>query len=485
MAKPVILCVDDESIILNSLKKQLYHGLGDQYQIELAESGEEALEVLDDLIASQTPFPLIIADQIMDGMYGDELLAIIKQKSPDTLSILLTGQATTEAIGQAVNKAGLYRYFSKPWDADDLILTVESALKSFFHKKELDYQHMRNRVLNEITRLVLKDEPLEVQLNQALHTLLTSELFSQSGVGTIDLADTHSQTITFTAQHPANGTRAIPARDLSLLPQEIELDAQGTFCAPLKSNGQLAGVLQIKTTNARQRSNHSRLFLSSVGHTLAGMIQLWQYNEEIKRHNEELEAKVKKRTQELNDALRKQEQLNDILLSANAKLDELATTDELTGLLNRRSFFDQANDEVIRSQRYTQNISVMVLDIDFFKSVNDTEGHHAGDLVLIELSKILQALVRKQDIVGRFGGDEFAIVLPETNLEEARSLGERIRATVAESSVPIQERAIEISISMGLTLAQSGEKSIYQAMVRADKALYQSKAQGRNQVSVL
>ncbi|MCS7076983.1 MAG: SpoIIE family protein phosphatase [Bacteroidia bacterium] len=132
MPKPVIICVDDEKVVLDSLSKELELSLGDEFFIEPAESGEEALELIDDLIKQGKEIPVFISDQLMPGMKGDELLKEVYRVSPDTRNILLTGQATMNSVVNAINQAKLYRYIPKPWDATDLKLTVQEAAKSYF-----------------------------------------------------------------------------------------------------------------------------------------------------------------------------------------------------------------------------------------------------------------------------------------------------------------------------------------------------------------
>jgi two-component system, sensor histidine kinase and response regulator len=131
MSERVILCIDDEPIVLDSLKEQIQQGFKGDFLIETAESGDEALEIFDELIESGTEIPIIIADFIMPGMKGDALLSKIHGLKPASKKILLTGQASLEGVSNAVNKANLYRFISKPWEKDDLILTLKEALKSF------------------------------------------------------------------------------------------------------------------------------------------------------------------------------------------------------------------------------------------------------------------------------------------------------------------------------------------------------------------
>ena len=149
MNKAVILCVDDEKMILVSLKEQLKRRFGEHYNIETVESGEEALELLEELQEERVELPLVIADQLMPGMKGDELLIRIHQQHPETLNILLTGQAGADAVGNAVNKAKLYRYIAKPWEETDLNLTVNEALRSYFQDKKLEEQNAELQKLNQ------------------------------------------------------------------------------------------------------------------------------------------------------------------------------------------------------------------------------------------------------------------------------------------------------------------------------------------------
>ncbi len=142
MVTPVILCVDDQDTVLKSLEIELGEGLGDAYHIEIAESGVEALEVFEGLLDEGSEVPLVISDYLMPGMRGDKVLQSIHTLSPRTLTILLTGQADLEGVANAINTAKLYRFLTKPWRSDDLLLTVKEALKSYFNDKKLaDYTH--------------------------------------------------------------------------------------------------------------------------------------------------------------------------------------------------------------------------------------------------------------------------------------------------------------------------------------------------------
>ncbi len=167
-------------------------------------------------------------------------------------------------------------------------------------------------------------------------------------------------------------------------------------------------------------------------------------------------------------------------------LNYLSTTDGLTRILNRRALNDMLCHEMERAIRYTTDLSLILCDIDHFKNINDTFGHMAGDRALIAVTETLKASLRKSDILGRYGGDEFMIILPETTLAGAGCLAEKIRAAVdgLELELPGGHR-IRLSVSMGMTKCSMTTDNIDAIVGLADMALYTSKQTGRNKVSVL
>ena len=149
MTKQVVICVDDETTVLRSLKAELQEAIGNDYLIEIAQGGEEALELIEELLEDAYEVPLIISDHIMPDMKGDELLKRVHLILPKTLKILLTGQADITAVGNAVKHAKLYRYIAKPWQAEDLSLTVKEAVYSYFQDKKLAQQNAQLQILNQ------------------------------------------------------------------------------------------------------------------------------------------------------------------------------------------------------------------------------------------------------------------------------------------------------------------------------------------------
>jgi signal transduction histidine kinase len=148
MQKQTIICVDDEEIILEAIQEQLQSTFGEEYNIETSDSGEDALEFFKELMDEGQQVPVIISDYIMPGMKGDELLKEIHKLSPESLKILLTGQASIEGISNAINNAQLYRFIAKPWDKADLVLTVKEAVKSFIQEIKIRKQNKKLLELN-------------------------------------------------------------------------------------------------------------------------------------------------------------------------------------------------------------------------------------------------------------------------------------------------------------------------------------------------
>ncbi|MCC5944249.1 MAG: response regulator [Bernardetiaceae bacterium] len=156
---PIILCVDDEAIILDSLKQTLYDKFQDEVVIETAQSAKEALEFINFLQGRDEQLTLIISDYLMPDMKGDALLKEVQAVSPNTVKILLTGQADTEAIIRTINEANLFRYIEKPWDSTDLLLSVRSALESYAQDEQIAIQE-------QIIALSKKNVSLELRLEQ-------------------------------------------------------------------------------------------------------------------------------------------------------------------------------------------------------------------------------------------------------------------------------------------------------------------------------
>ncbi|UQN44931.1 GGDEF domain-containing protein [Agarivorans sp. B2Z047] len=172
-------------------------------------------------------------------------------------------------------------------------------------------------------------------------------------------------------------------------------------------------------------------------------------------------------------------------IEANEKqLTLQASTDSLTGLANRHCFFAEGNDMLEHANKLHETMSLVLLDFDYFKSINDRYGHVVGDLCLVEISKEINAICREQDLFARIGGEEFVIAMPKTNLEQAQQVAERMRERVSKHIIPIVGEA-NFTCTASFGVASSNDvKSLKTLLQQADKALYMAKEQGRNCVQL-
>ncbi len=176
------------------------------------------------------------------------------------------------------------------------------------------------------------------------------------------------------------------------------------------------------------------------------------------------------------------ERLEVDLKKAQVELERLATTDFLTGIANNRSFFETGEREIQRARRYGRPLAVLMLDLDRFKRVNDTYGHAVGDRVLVAVAATCKHFLRDIDVFGRLGGEEFGMLLPETNLTGGRATAERLRQTIAETDIDAGETTLRITISIGVSVLSPEDDRVESALKRADDALYEAKRSGRNRV---
>ncbi len=201
---------------------------------------------------------------------------------------------------------------------------------------------------------------------------------------------------------------------------------------------------------------------------------------ELKRR----EAEAGEARADLERSLYKLRRVQAELVRSNEQLTVMAETDPLTAVMNRRKFIEHARHEFARSLRYGREMALIMVDIDHFKKINDTWGHLAGDAALMRTAERLSSSVRSIDFIGRLGGEEFAVLLPETPKAAASALAERLRIVIAEISLPEEHGAISLTASFGVSAREPGDREMLNVLARADRALYAAKRGGRDQVAV-
>lgn len=190
--------------------------------------------------------------------------------------------------------------------------------------------------------------------------------------------------------------------------------------------------------------------------------------------------KTHKKLKESNDLVN--EKVSELTI-VEEQLKKLTITDPLTNLLNRRGIMNWLNDEGIRFKRNANPFTLFLIDIDFFKEINDEYGHNIGDITLKVISETMNNSIRAQDYIARWGGDEFLLVLPETSLDGGFVIAEKMRKKIAEHNIIKDNINLDVTISLGGCDFREG-MTIYSCLEMADKALYRSKANGRNMVSI-
>jgi diguanylate cyclase (GGDEF)-like protein len=164
------------------------------------------------------------------------------------------------------------------------------------------------------------------------------------------------------------------------------------------------------------------------------------------------------------------------------ELEGLATTDGLTKLYNRRYFMERAESEFERSHRYRRDLSVFLIDADHFKAINDTHGHDAGDRALRFLAAACRAGLRQLDVLGRYGGEELVVLLPEASAAVAYETAERLRQSIEQIQIPLSEGEVRLTVSIGVATAGPDTETVAALINQADRALYEAKRNGRNRV---
>jgi diguanylate cyclase (GGDEF)-like protein len=249
------------------------------------------------------------------------------------------------------------------------------------------------------------------------------------------------------------------------------------ICVPLVTQKEIRGVIYVRSASAPQGFRKDDFhFINHLGQPAALAIENTLLHEKNRRSEEalekaqdELESRVNERTLEL--------------VEANRKLNELSITDGLTGLFNHRHFMGALEAEYKRAIRYKRSLALLLLDIDHFKNVNDTYGHPCGDLVLKDLASLLKGCLRSADVAARYGGDEIAVILPETNRAKASQVAEKLRRQLEKTSFEWEGNSFSITCSIGVAAVPETNIDYWNELLSsADKSLYRAKGKGRNHV---
>ena len=451
-----ILIVDDEPINIQVLSNLLsFH----HFSVSKAFDGEEALA----MIGKGEEFDLVLLDVMMPKISGYEICKRLREKfSLFELPVLML--TAKNQIGDLVLgfQSGANDYVQKPFDKEELLMrmttllqlkqsaadALENARKFEDEKRKRHTEESLREITKTLTSTLRLDEVLDKMLvaMEKYVPLAASAVLLCKGDGffiklqkgfamTDELVSTNDP---FLRQIIAENRVMAWTAESPLFKVEHVQDTV-LFGLPIICRQELLGIIVLAC--------HKRDFSTELLFVLAGQAGV---------------------------------AIQNALLFE--KVSAMATTDPLTSLYNRRHFFELATKEFARFKRYGSPMSLFMLDIDHFKQINDTFGHAAGDKVLVWVATLLLETLRANDVIGRYGGEEFGVVLPGTPVETAKNIADRLRQAIANSITDTEAGTIRCTVSIGISAAS--EQGLEAALAAADKALYVAKERGRNQVVV-
>lgn len=461
-----ILIVDTNRQEAAQLAETLLPGLG--YQTLVRHDGATALQA-----AREHLIALILLEPALPDMSGLDLLRRLAGEGL-RLPAILIAPPETEPIDSDALLLGIEARLSRPLDSNMLASALSSALAGTRLRQEID--GLKEQLSSQVSWLtalsqVGRSVTSTLELDEVLRRIVEAGvLLTQSDEGFLALLDEESGQLNLRAAknlaEEQSRSMYLPMRD-ALIGKVLRTGkparltragrragagegavepVQSLLHVPLLSRGRVLGVLSVANISTR------RTFTQAEEARLASLADYATVAIENAR--------------------------------LYARLQQLAITDELTGLYNRRGLFELGRREVERSVRFGRQLPALMIDIDHFKQVNDAFGHAAGDQVLRVVAERLRRNVREIDIVGRYGGEEFVILLLENDLESACHVAERLRQLVSTIPVQTERGDIFVTTSMGIAVVTEDVRDLPTLLQRADEALFVAKSSGRNCIAV-
>jgi diguanylate cyclase (GGDEF)-like protein len=430
LRKPVILIVDDRVEYRETLRDIL---AGRGYRVVLAKDGYEAVG-----LTQKGDFDVVLLDIKMPGMDGVKTLERIKEFRPEAGVIMMTAYSMEEFVEDSLRK-GAYTCLFKPIDVEKMLEAVQKVrdLAKRFREEE------------QVEILIVDDDP---NYRETVADILEDEGYKVSKVET--------------------GIASI---------EEVTKKFFNVVLVDFK----LADITGLDLAKKIKVIDKDAYIIVVTGHaSLETALKAIEMREEIYgfvikgggRDPGQLKWTIKSALREQRLALDKMKAENE-LRRANKRLEELSITDDLTGIYNRRHFYEKLSQETARAQRHKHPLSLLMFDVDHFKSYNDTRGHLAGNRILERVGRIISEEIREVDFGFRYGGDEFTVILPETSQKNAIVVAERIRKAFQKCKFD------ETTLSIGV--AQYDSKSDLDTLIKhADETMYRAKSQGGNRVEV-
>ncbi|HUT53660.1 MAG TPA: diguanylate cyclase [bacterium] len=447
-----ILVVDDDQFYQEFCAEIL----GEEgYQIKSTYTGEEALEIL-----KREKFDIMLLDLIMPGADGVEILEATKQINPQMDVIMMTGYASVESAVRSL-KSGAADYLTKPLNPEELKLTIKRTIELrhlFDENAELRNLLTLYETCQRVSLCLDLDKLYRLSLDaviQALQGDLGLSFFRQNGDWTMKA-------------HRGMEEEEADAMMRELLDHELDIMPNRIMTVDSPSVGREGA------SGHHLRIRSGLIMPITIPHSLEGIFVIFK-----KDPNQPFDR------MDLGTARFIAEQVHLSFENAFKYMDaqRLVFIDDLTGLFNTRYLDLSLQTELKRAKRFKTHLSLLFIDLDFFKNVNDAHGHLAGSKLLIEIAEVLKTCVREIDVVVRYGGDEFIIILVETDRVGADKVAERIRKSIEDETYPVKEGlTINITCCVGIATFPDDAESKSELIHLADRAMYRGKETTRNVV---
>ncbi|MCK5707498.1 MAG: response regulator [Candidatus Aureabacteria bacterium] len=474
--KEKILVVDDSQQARNMTKKML---ISLNYDVDVASGGVDALKMI-----KEKDYDLAIVDYLMPGMNGLEILENVVKKGHDVPVIVFTGRGSEEIAVQAM-KLGALDYVVKTVGYLELLSKiVQRNLKNHRINKEkkslekklkiknsdLEKRIIQLRALNEISKSIGG----QLDLNRTLTVIVSriSELLHCNRI-TVMLLDDKKKHLSIRAAKgfPEKEAKKVKVKVGDSISGYVAKTKEALFSRDIEQDS------RFKKISSEQYFNKSLLSVPlKIREDIMGVI-----NVNNKRNNElfTIDDRDILMTIAYNAAIA----IENSRRYEKAQKD--AVTDSLTKLYNQRYFFNALDIEVERAKRYKTKLSLIIIDIDNFKEVNDKYGHQQGDRVLANIARMFAKSIRKPAVLARYGGEEFAIIVPQTDIKGASMLAERLRVRIEKHSFLLKKsKRVKLTISLGVSEYKKGI-SAKKLVGNTDKALYKAKKKGKNTYMIL
>ncbi len=462
-----ILVIDDDHNNRRLLQETLsVHG----YEVVSAEGGEEGFRK----IREERP-ALVITDVLMSGMDGFHLLREIRRDDglKDIPVIFYTGTYLDQEDQNLAREIGVSRYLLKPTLPSEIVKVVRDVLEEKNRNKPAGpspaalEEPVFLKLYNE--RLVNKLKTKNVEIERA--RIFLAHIMESIGDGVVVIGRDYTIIQVNSAAAVSLGvekSEIVGRKCYELIHRRSSPCQAPDIVCPLPAVLETGETTTVLHTHLDSAGNEQYIEITaspvkdSDGRTF-GMVETYR-NIMEKKIDDELVNLVKK------------------LNETQMHLRLMSITDELTGLRNRRYIMERLEEEFQRARRSGRPLSLMMLDIDHFKQVNDLNGHLFGDIVLRVVSMRIKSHLRRHDLVGRVGGEEFLVVSPDSALDDTIMVAERIRKVVNDEAICDGVREVSVALSAGVTMMRENDTSVDILFSRADTALYKAKEEGRNRV---